>query len=391
MPGEVRDRDKLGDALTVGLALWPEQLSNQERAWLDPGVPHEFDRTPDILVVGGGIVGVATAVACTEAGLGSVVLLEGGRLGSGASGGAAGQLMPEAHVGVDPPRLVELMRLSLAAWQDLERTWPGGVGLMPLDWLGIGPVTGQFDVLPPGAVQLSAEQVEGLVPGLAQRGPGVLVRGQARVNPLRALARLAAGLNGAATGVRVHGVAAEAGRILSVSTSVGELRPRNVVFATGTAPQLDGLDVRIPSGEVRGHMLTSEPTDLRLPGSVAPLATTIDDGRLMVGGTLDVGDDERVVRPEIIATMWASLLADWPAVQDVRVAHQWACFRPAHPDYIPVIDRVPGLLNAWLTSGHYKTGILLAPATGIALAEWIASGERPARVDFLGVERFAAV
>ena len=377
--------------MTVGLALWPEQLSNQERAWLDPGVPGDLDRGPDILVVGGGIVGVATAVACTQAGLGSVVLFEGDRLGSGASGGAAGQLMPEAHVGVDPPRLVELMRQSLVAWQNLERTLPGGVGLMPLDWLGLAPTIAQFDVLPQGADQLSAEQVQALVPGLSERGAGVLVRGQARVNPLRAIARMAAGLTGVATGVRVRGLSVSGGRVVAVETTAGEVRPRNVVFATGMPPLLDGLDVRIPSSEVRGHMLTSEPTELRLPGSVAPLATTIEDGRLMVGGTLDVDDNERVVRPEIIASMWAELSTAWPVVRGIRVAHQWACFRPAHPDHVPVIDRVPGVSNAWLTSGHYKTGILLAPATGIALAEWIASGERPARVDFLGVERFAAV
>ncbi len=214
--------------MTVGLALWPEQLCDQERAWLDPGVPRDLDRGPDILVVGGGIVGVATAVACTQAGLGSVVLFEGDRLGSGASGGAAGQLMPETHVGVDPPRLVELMRQSLVAWQNLERTWPGGVGLMPLNWLGLAPTIAQFDVLPPGAEQLSAEQVEGLVPGLSQRGAGVLVRGQARVNPLRAIARLAASLSGVATGVRVRGV----------SLSVVELsrwRRRRVKCGLGTS------------------------------------------------------------------------------------------------------------------------------------------------------------
>ena len=49
------------------------------------------------------------------------------------------------------------------------------------------------------------------------------------------------------------------------------------------------------------------------------------------------------------------------------------------------------MANAWLTSGHYKTGILLAPATGIALAEWIASGNRPPQIDGLDVDRFVAV
>jgi glycine oxidase len=379
-------------ALTVGLAVWPEQLSDQERAWLDPGVPEHLDRRPDILVVGGGIVGTATAVACTQAGLGSVVVLEKEQLGSGASGGAAGQLIPEAHVGVDPPVLVNLMRLSLAAWQNLEHTWPQGVGLIHLTWLGLEPTVAQFDAdLPPGLERLTAAQVDDLVPHLSQRSRGVFVRDQARVNPLRALAHMAAGLACVATGVGVRGVAIEAGRVRSVETTVGDFNPRNVVFATGNPPRLEGLELDIPSGEVKGHMLASEPTSLKLPGSVAPLATSIEDGRLMMGGTLDIGDGERVVRPEVIAAMWAQLEAAWPVVRGVRLAHQWACFRPAHPDRLPVIDRVPGVSNAWLSSGHYKTGILLAPATGLALAEWIGTGRRPAQVEGLGASRFRSV
>jgi D-amino-acid dehydrogenase len=109
---------------------------------------------------------------------------------------------------------------------------------------------------------------------------------------------------------------------------------------------------------------------------------------LLRGGTLDIGDNERVVRPEVIASMWAEVEAAWPIARGVRVSHQWACFRPAHPDHLPVIDRVPALNNAWITSGHYKTGILLAPSTGRALAQWIASGERPAEVLGLGLDRF---
>ena len=53
------------------------------------------------------------------------------------------------------------------------------------------------------------------------------------------------------------------------------------------------------------------------------------------------------------------------------------CFRPWHPDGYPVIDRVAGLDNAWLTSGHFRTGILMAPATAQIITGWIASGQPP--------------
>jgi glycine oxidase len=334
--------------MTVGHAIWPDQLTDDERDRLQPGIAEQLDRAPDVLVVGGGILGLSTAAACVQAGLGSVVVIERDRLGAGPSGGAAGLLMPEVHAGVDPEPLVDLARLSLEAWRDLDRTWPGGVGLMDL-------------------------QVAGYA--------------QARVNPLRALARLAAGLPSVSTGVEALGVSIEDGRISTVQTSAGYLRPANVVFATGLPPRLEGLGLEVPAGEVKGHMLASNPTSLAPPEPVAEIGKVIEDGRLLIGGTIDTGDAERVVRPEIIAGMWAEVVALWPAARDIGVGYQWACFRPAHPDLLAVIDRVPSLSNAWLTSGHYKTGILNSAATGRALAEWIRSGERPPEVAAFGLQR----
>jgi glycine/D-amino acid oxidase-like deaminating enzyme len=333
--------------MTVGHAVWPDQLDAAERARLEPGLPANLDRAPAVLIVGGGIIGCATAAECVRAGLGSVVVLERDRLGAGASGGAAGLLQPEAHVGVDPPAFVDFMRQSVAAWTELESAWPGGVGLLPLSWHG---------------------------------------QPQARVNPLRALSRLAAGLPGIATGVDVTGVATANGAIHTVQTSVGEFRPRHVVFATGIPPAFLGLDV--PAFEVKGHMLCSAPTSIDAPPD---LVTKIEDGRLLMGGTLDIGDDERVVRPEVVERMRADLIAGCPETADLALDYTWACFRPAHPDHVPVIDRVPGLDNAWLTSGHYKTGILLAAGTARAVARWVSTGSAASELAQFSVARFAAV
>jgi glycine/D-amino acid oxidase-like deaminating enzyme len=327
--------------MTVGHSLWPDQLTDTERAKLEPGLPAELDREPDVLIVGGGILGCATAAACVRAALGSVVLLERERFGAGASGGAAGLIMPEAHVGVDPPELVDLARLSLESWCDLEATWPGGVGLL-LDYLG---------------------------------------QPQARVNPLRAIARLVSGLPCVASGVAVLGISTWDRRIRALHTTQGEFRPRTVVFATGMPPRIEGLPLDVPAAEVKGHMVVSESTPLRLPARVLEgLARQVEDGRVLMGGTLDIGDDERVLRPEVTASMWRELSAVWPDANSIAIQYRWACFRPAHPDHLPVIDRLPGLANAWLTSGHYKTGILMAPATGRALAQWLASGSPPPEV-----------
>jgi len=84
----------------------------------------------------------------------------------------------------------------------------------------------------------------------------------------------------------------------------------------------------------------------------------------------------------------AGLTAVLPELRGLGVAYQWCCFRPRHPDRRPVIDRVPGLDNAWLTSGHFRTGILNAPATATVLARWIGSGEQPAEPGTWSASRF---
>ena len=67
--------------MTVSNAIWRDQLTDSERATLGRGDGVIADPRPDVLVVGGGILGVATAAACHQAGLGSVLLIETGRLG----------------------------------------------------------------------------------------------------------------------------------------------------------------------------------------------------------------------------------------------------------------------------------------------------------------------
>jgi glycine/D-amino acid oxidase-like deaminating enzyme len=373
-----------------GIAVWRDELTPAERAQLgrEPGVIPE--PRPDVLVVGGGIAGVATAAACHEAGLGSVLLIEAGRLGSGATGGAAGLLTPEIHEWSDPEPFVELARTSLELWDELELTWPGGVGLIELDWIGLQPDPEGFALHQRPEVEwLNPGQVAGLVPGLARPMAGALIRRQARVNPLRSLVRLASVVPSIATGTAATSVTVRGGRVVSVTTTAGEVHPGAVVFATGMPPVLDGLPLDLPASRVKGHLLVTEPAPVRLPGTVAPVATQLEGGRLLVGGTFDMGDESPVVRQEVIDSILAALYATLPAARGLRAAYQWCCFRPRHPDGRPVIDRVPGLDNAWLTSGHFRTGILMAPVTARTIARWISADEPPPEADAWSSDRFA--
>jgi glycine oxidase len=370
-----------------GPTIWTDQLEPGELAALDPGVPGTLERRPDVLVVGGGILGVSVARACQEAGAGSVVLIEAGRLGSGATGGAAGLLVPEAHQGVDPAALVDLGRASLARWRGLESGLPGGAGFIDVDWFGLAPYPEGFAADPPPAAEwLDAAQVQRLVPGLTPAIPAVRVPHQGRVNPLRALSRLAAGIAQVSTGCAATAVRTRAGRLTAVTTAAGVISPGSVVFATGLPPRLEGFDLRVPSDLVKGHLAVTEPVPVVLPGLVAPLATQLEDRRLLAGGTLDTGDATAEVRPGVVERIRSDMAAALPRLAGVRFTHSWCCWRPHHPDGLPVIDRVPGLRNAWFTSGHYRTGILMGPATGAALARWITAGERPAIIKPFGLD-----
>ncbi len=375
--------------MTVTGSIWRDQLSTAERATLARADADLARATPDVLVVGGGIAGVCIAAACHQAGLGSVLLIETGQLGAGATGGATGLLVPEPHQWSDPEPFVDLERAGLERWRELEASVPGGVGLVELDWIGLAPHEGGYAAHQPREVEwLNPGQVEELVPGLARPMEGALIRRQGRVNPLRAVARLAAGLPAVATGVAATHVELDGDRIAAVGTSAGEVSPGAVVFATGRPPVLDGLPLHIPSDRVKGHLLVTEKTDVTLPGIVAPLATQIENSQLLAGGTFDLGDESPSVRPDVIDSITAGLAAVLPSLAGVGVAYQWCCFRPRHPDRRPVIDKVPGIANAWLTSGHFRTGILNAPVTAAVLTQWISAGNPPVEAGSWSATRF---
>jgi glycine oxidase len=365
--------------MVSGRTLWADQLGQDEVQALDPG-PGTPDPRPDVLVVGGGMVGVAVALTCHRTGLGSVVLIERERLGSAATGGAAGLIMPEAHIGSDPPHFVTLARESQDMWRELEASTPGGAGYLDMDWLGLAPLPEAFLADPPAGVEwLSADDVAMLLPGLAQIASGAAVHHQGRVNPLHTVGQLAARLPQVFTATAATGVEVRHGRVQVVSTTAGPISPGAVIFATGNPPDIDGLGLDIPANLVKGHLAVTEPVSLKVPGSVAPLVTQVDDGRLLTGGTIDADDASPGVNPKAVEGMRHQLVRAWPELAAARFTYEWCCWRPHHPDGQPVVDRVPGVENAWLTSGHYRTGILMAPVTGALLAEWVTTGGQPGR------------
>jgi glycine oxidase len=370
---------------------------------LDPG-PGELGSTYDVVVVGGGVIGLVTAAMCRRAGLGEVAVVEAGRLADGPSGRGGGILAPAVHLGIDPEPLVNLGRSSLALWKELDREWEGALGVEPLDILQTFPPAageegsarrvpgtpvdpGEAGVwrvpeAPTGVEELSPEAAVELEPNLAPGHRAMLLRDQARVHPLRLAAALARRAGTVATGVRVTGIEA-AGAGVRVRSDHGDLAAGAVVLATGAAPALDGLPPVDGQLRVKGTLLATEPAPFRLRAAVAGRGGQVfqlADGQLVFGNTFHPDDTAAEVRLGTLASTRADLDALVPAIAGVPLSHAWTCFRPGTAWGLPVIDAAPGLEGVWVTHGHFRTGFQLATGTGRALASWIADGRRPAEL-----------
>ena len=367
--------------------VWDELLGDDELRVLDPG-PAAFDPRPDVLVVGGGAVGLATAVMCRRAGLGTVQVIERDRCGAGPSGSAAGGLSPAMHSG-SHPAFVALARSSLELHRELDEEWRGEIGLRRLDWLIVSP-----ERIPPGnepppdAEIVDGDRAKTIEPELGEAASGVYIRDQAWVHPVRFAMALARRAGSVATRIEMTGVDVRNGRVAAVDTTAGAIMPGAVVFATGTAPPGMGA---VPHVVVKGHLLATEQTPARLRSGVAStiLVVPLDHGRLLAGGTVHFDDHDDIVRDEVIAGIREELGRLIPAAAGAGISHAWCCFRPGTPDEMPVIDQVPGVSNAWLSVGHFRTGLLMAPAAGRDLAGWISSGKRPSSLEAFALARFA--
>jgi glycine/D-amino acid oxidase-like deaminating enzyme len=186
-----------------------------------------------------------------------------------------------------------------------------------------------------------------------------------------------------ATGVEATGVAVRGDdRITAVHTSIGDFQPGAVVMATGLVPPPRSRAVH--QRWVKGrHLLATGPGQFRL-GSVVSSdrggASPLPGGGVLCGGSVDDGDDPPAPLPEVAAALATDLHRLLPATRRASITHRWCCFRPLVEGRHPVIDRLPGTTNGWLSAGHFTTGIMMAAATGQALASWILHDARPPQI-----------
>jgi len=374
-------------------SIWFATLSAAERSELDAGVGQDLLKTPDVLVVGGGIIGLATAYFLAERGA-SVQLIEAATMASGASGANAGGIWPNDQGPSHGPGFQQLAFLSRDLWGRLSLR-----SGFDFDWRVNGVLNVNPEKFPPSAAECAARHQEqgytvhavdagqiallepNLKPGL---NSGLHYPSEAHLHPVKAalsFARAALKLGAhLAPGVAARSLVQKAHRVMRVETTAGTIEPRVVVSATGwSADWLRGSIPELPLlRSVSGQLIATDPQPPLLTGSVVGkfLILQLRSGEIVTGGNLL--ESESVTPDPSLSAQFAEAACDLvPQLRGVEFSRAWCGRRPMTPDGLPVIDHAPGCDNLFLACGHYRNGVLLAPATGKLLSEWIFSRTRP--------------
>lgn len=370
--------------------------------------------SPDVLVVGAGAIGCSIAYYCASAGM-RVQVLERDRIGSGASGAAAGMLAPqvEAH---QPDAFFDF---GLAG-----RAEHHAIAAALHDEAGIDVELRQTGVLRLALDERDATDLQGRAAWQRERGLAAewlqprdvadrepLFRGAAGLRLVGALwlpdecqvrsARLVWGLAAAASlrGAEVHegapvvGFDVEGSRIAGVRTPAGRITAGTIVVCAGAwsghLAALCGFD--LPVEPIKGQIvalraLRKQPRHILWSGEcyMAPKV----DGLLVVGATEERGSFDP--RPTLSGMLQLATGATdiHPEFGRLPIETQWGGLRPATPDRLPVIGRVPGIDNLIVATAHFRNGVLLGPLTGKIVTALLQGQEPPRDVREYGPERF---
>ena len=356
----------------------------------------------DLLVIGGGVIGLSVARACQLRGR-QVTLLDRPEPGMAASVAAAGMLSPLAEASEDGPFL-ETGLTSLAsypAWvAAIESEGTGTIGFRASGKLKVAQTDEGFRKLEALAARMTDRQLpfawylanrlrDVAGTSIAATRDALFLERDAHLDPRRLVEVLARAVDRA--GVTHHvdarwGVARlepNTARGIAVHLTDGRsLTAEQVVLAGGAwTGKIAGLPSGIP------HVRPVLGQALMLEAPEVPLTTTLETesvylvpregGRILVGATVEERGFQILHTAEARDHLWGQAAAVLPPLADAVLAEHWSGLRPGTPDTLPVIGPVPDAPGLFMATGHFRNGILLAPWTGEAVARSLAGGEGP--------------
>ena len=347
----------------------------------------------DILIIGGGVIGLAIARELRRRGAGSIRILERGEPGCEASWAAAGILAPQVEADEDG----EFFRLCYES----NNMYPAFAAEL-FDETGIDIELDREGVLYAGfdesdekefdlrfawqasvglnVKKLNAAETRGLEPNISdQVASGLHFPDDGQVENRRLVAALiefaARNAIEIAADIEAKSIAAR-GDSVEVIAGSETFNAGALIIATGAWTSLiqmpeNALPVEVKP--IRGQMICYRPPQnfLHVVYSRRGYVVPRTDGRLLVGATVeDVGFDKSITNKGIshLVNVGAEIA---PMLRELDIADRWAGLRPYAFRDEPFIGRVSDTKNVFAAVGHYRNGILLAPITAKLIADQV--------------------
>ena len=361
----------------------------------------------DVIVVGGGVIGLSIAHAVATEGK-SVLVLDPGEATDAASWAAAGMLAPQSEADRNDA-LFQLCTASLRMYGDWVHQLQEQSGVDPEyqvpGLIYVATSEDSFDALKRrmpwqsddgfDSQLLTPDEVRRMEPHLTLPiVGGVHMPGERQVTPRRLLEALRDACQfrnvEIRNGERVRGILRQGDRIEGVETDTEAISADTVVIASGArSSEIAGLCLPLPIIPRKGQILslrTPSPMFQRLIRWEHAYMVQRRGGELVVGATNeDVGFD-RSLTPKGIGGLLAQVQQLSSCTAGFAIKEMWTGLRPTTPDGLPALGPAgDGLIYA---TGHYRNGVLLAPITASIVVSLVTHRQVPLPLEPYSARRF---
>jgi sarcosine oxidase, subunit beta len=368
--------------------------------------------TADVVVIGGGINGVAAAYNLARRGAGRVIVLEKDYLAAGSTGRCGAGVRQQWGAEMN----IRLAKASIEIFESLdeELDYAPGIEFKQNGYLLVAYTEKQVEqfrknVRLQQAVGvpsrfISAADAKKLVPHLNTVGllGAAFCPKDGHINPFKATDAYARAAKRLGVDIRlrteVRGIKTQDGRVKAVLTSGGRIETPVVVNTAGPwSNEVAAMaGVSIPTYSQRHQILVTEPVNALQGPMVMSFHHSLYCQQTPHGSfVMGMGDPHEPIGHDVghswqfLEAMAARICEMLPLLRELRVVRQWSGSYNMSPDAHPIIGEAPGLKGFFMAVGFSGHGFMLAPVTGRILSQLITGMTSELPVAALGLERFA--